>query len=86
MWHCLAFFFVLLAGAVQLLFLSFPTTPRLVPSEGIVIVSSSTGGGREIALNLADSGFQVIVGVSSNNEKRSYKYSTSKGYCHGSTS
>lgn len=73
---------VLLAGVAHLLsylFLSHTSTTRLVPSEGIIVVSSSTGGGRELALNLADAGFQVIVGVSSNNEKRSYQYSSRKG-------
>jgi hypothetical protein len=72
---------VLLAAVTQLLslFLSHPNNPRLVPSEGIIVVSSSTGGGRELALNLADAGFQVIVGVSSNQERKSYKYSSNKG-------
>lgn len=52
---------------------------RLVPSAGVIVISSSTGGGRELALSLADVGFQVLVGVSSNQEKKSYKYSTNKG-------
>lgn len=52
---------------------------RLVPSQGIVIVSTSTGGGREIALRLADVGFHVIIGVSNSLEKSSFKYSSNKG-------
>jgi hypothetical protein len=81
MWLCWSLVIVLLAAVTQLLslFLSHPNNPRLVPSEGIIVVSSSTGGGRELALNLADAGFQVIVGVSSNQERKSYKYSSNKG-------
>lgn len=72
---------VLVAVLVQLLRYAFPppTVSRLVPSEGIIVISSSSGGGRELALTLADAGFQVIVGVSTNQEKKSYRYSTSKG-------
>lgn len=80
MWFWSSLFFILLALAIQLIFFSHsPSLSRLVPTEGIIVISSSTGGGRELALDLADAGFQVIVGVSSEKEKKSYKYSTNKG-------
>jgi hypothetical protein len=83
MWLWSALAVVVISAASQLLFL-FPfsqSASRLVPSEGVIVISSSSGGGRELAFTLADAGFQVIVGVSSNSEKRSYRYSSRKGNC-----
>ena len=49
------------------------------PKSGTIIVSSARGSGRDIALRLGDAGFHVVIGVESNAEAKSFKYTTFKG-------
>lgn len=55
------------------------TMEKTVRTEDIAFVTSSVGPGREIALSLADRGYHVVLGVSSESERKSFNYIYNKG-------
>lgn len=78
--------------AIAILFIAISIQKYIKPQEtkgiyhresdmkrGLAFASSAEGGGKDIALGLADKGFHVILGVHSDYEMKYFKFIANKG-------